>query len=151
MSKNSCHVNAVPDAVWRVISDPATYARWVVGAKEVRGADDNWPQEGSSLHHTSGAGTANVKDRTTVVESTPARHIRMRAGLRPIGVAEVVLDLRDDSGGTEVVMHEQFVEGVPAFVKPLASLALRSRNAETLRRLRELAEGPSDVSSTQED
>lgn len=139
MAINRTHIDATPEQVWDVISDASTYRRWVVGAKDVRSADSNWPEEGAALHHTSGAGPANIKDRTTVIQSTPARRIKLRAGLRPIGVAEVILDLRDDGSGTEVTMREELVEGVPRFVQPIADLALRSRNIETLRRLGEMA------------
>lgn len=142
MSENHAHSTADRTSVWKVVADPSSYQQWVVGAKAVRGADPDWPAPGSSLHHTSGAGPVAIKDRTTVIEADPGRRVRLRARLRPLGVAEVTIDLRDaEDGGTDLVVEEHFVEGLPAVVPPLSNLLLRGRNTATARRLGRLAEG----------
>jgi len=126
--------------VWAVMSDPYAYADWVVGAKDVRTVEGSWPHVGAKLHHRTGAGPVTIEDETEVIEVEPCAHLKLRAGLRPFGVAEVVIDVRPVDGGTELVMQETFVEGIRGRVTRMVTASgLGGRNVETLRRLSRLA------------
>src|SRR4051812_23371744 len=116
MSTTTKVTDLPPDAVWRVIADPQTYADWVVGAKEVRAVTGPWPQPGSEIHHTVGAGAAENKDVTIVLEASAPNHIKLKAHFRPLGVAEVTIDLQDNNGGTEIVMNEVMIDGAASHI-----------------------------------
>lgn len=142
MAENRHTVNASPSAVWSVLADADSYGYWVVGAKEVRSTSGEWPEVGSALHHTLGAGPAEVvKDRTEVMESRPETHLRLKAQMRPLGTAEIVLDLVPRGTATEVVMMERFVGGfLGRMYGKVISASVKARNVESLRRLGKLAE-----------
>jgi len=139
---NEIEIAAPPEAVFDVLADPALYGYWVVGAKKIRGADDGFPAPGTRLHHTVGVGPLTLSDHSTVVESERPRRLVLDAHLGAIGSALVTLDLLDADGGTRVVMTERASRGIPARVGHKAgNLLLRGRNALSLERLKELAEG----------
>ena len=99
MARNEIHVNVAPAKVFAVLADPQSYATWVVGSKEVRGADSAWPAKGTRFHHTVGVGPINLKDHTSVEEVDPPRRLVLRTKVRPFAVARVVLELRPERGG----------------------------------------------------
>jgi uncharacterized protein YndB with AHSA1/START domain len=138
-ARNHCFIDAPPEAVFAVLSDPASYDRWVVGAKEVRDADASWPARGSRLHHTIGAGPIGLDDSTSVLASDAPRHLRLRARGRPLGIALVDFELAPERGGTRVQLREWIADPwfVAAFNLILDPL-IRVRNAETLRRLNDV-------------
>ena|SRR5829696_9015937 len=143
MARTMSHVAATPDRVFAVLADGWTYDHWVVGCKQIRAVDDNWPEPGATLHHSVGLGPVTVRDTTTVIESDPARRIVLRARARPAGVARVEIDLAERDGGTEVTLRERPVSGPPALVhNPLQDWLIDRRNREGLRRLKQLAERP---------
>lgn len=147
MARNTTHIDAPPERVFEVLTDPDSYGYWVVGSKHIRGADPDWPGEGSAFHHSVGFGPITVKDSTTVEEIEPPRRIKLRAKARPLGTARVTLELEPERGGTHVTMIEDPADALTAFVfNPLTHLAVRGRNVESLNRLRELAEGKIDPS-----
>jgi uncharacterized protein YndB with AHSA1/START domain len=133
---NQCFINAAPNAVFAVLSDPQSYDRWVVGATAVRDADASWPEPGSRLHHTVGVGPIALQDSTSVIASDPPRHLRMRARGRPFGSAHIDFELAAERHGTRVRLREWIAE--PWFVAAFNLLfdpLIHVRNAETLRRL----------------
>ncbi|HEY8465200.1 MAG TPA: SRPBCC family protein [Solirubrobacterales bacterium] len=141
MARNSTHINASPERVFEVLTDPDAYGYWVVGSKEIRGADPDWPQPGSQFHHSVGFGPFTVKDSTRVELYEPPRRLRLRAKARPLGTARVTMELRPADGGTDVTMIEDPADPLTAFVfNPLTHLLVRGRNVESLNRLKELAE-----------
>ncbi len=142
MAENKTTVEASPSAVWSVLADAQTYGDWVVGAKEIRGTSGQWPEVGSVLHHTLGAGPAEiVKDRTEVTECQPQQHLRLRAMMRPLGIAEIIFDLIPQGSSTQVVMKERFVGGLLGRLYGVVmSGSIKARNVETLRRLSNLAQ-----------
>jgi uncharacterized protein YndB with AHSA1/START domain len=142
MARTTIHVDAPPEAVFAVLSDPATYEHWVVGCKEIRGVEGAWPEPGATFHHAVGIGPITVKDSTSVTESVPARRLVLRARARPTGVARVELDLAGRDGGTEVAITEVPIEGPPAMLhNPVQDWLIDRRNREGLQRLKQLAEG----------
>lgn len=132
-------VKALPDQIWAVLADPYTYERWVVGAKDIRTADGTWPEQGSTLQHTSGLGPLNLKDNTKVIESDPLRRLVLEARGRPLGIARIEIELKPQGSSTVVTMTEYAVR--PELAKrlnPVLNPFLHSRNSEALRRLDDL-------------
>lgn len=138
---NEIEIAASPEAVFDVLSDPAAYAHWVVGAKEIRGADPGFPQPGTRFHHTVGVGPLTLKDHTTVVELEPPRRLVLEANLRALGSALVTLDLHPQGAGSRIVMTERPSRGLPLRIgHKLGDVLLRGRNFLSLEQLKELVE-----------
>jgi uncharacterized protein YndB with AHSA1/START domain len=140
VATNRIHIAAPPEKVFRLLATGDRYADWVVGAKRVRSVDAGWPQPGSSFHHTVGVGLVSVDDRTTVVAHEPPRRLVLDAGVGPVGRARVEFVVEPDGDGSRVEMIEDVVTG-PEAVRRVADPVVEARNAEALRRLRELCEG----------
>ncbi len=141
MTTNRITMPVAPDAVFAVLFDADEYARWVVGAKKIRGTDPNWPAEGSRFHHTVGAGPANIDDSSKILVADPPRRFQLEVRFRPGGVALVTIDVEPrPDGGSLVTMHEQPTSGpVRRWWSPILSAVMHVRNALSLRRLRRLA------------
>src|SRR3954451_17985749 len=129
-----------PEAVWDVLSDPDSYAYWVVGSKHIRDADPDFPEPGSKFHHTIGVGPLTVDDHTKVLEAERPSLLRLRAKARPVGTAKETVRMTPVDGGTEVEITEN-PDGVFTFLalSPAVHLFTHVRNAESLMRLEELA------------
>ena len=130
---------ATPDQIWAVLADPMTYEHWVVGAKDIRTADGNWPEPGSTFDHTSGFGPLELKDNTKVLESEPPRRLVLEARGRPLGIARIEITLEPKDSATVVTMTEKAVRPAAATaLNPALNPLIHSRNVESLRRLEEL-------------
>ena len=129
-----------PAAVWDALADPSTYADWVVGSKRIRATDAAWPAPGSRFHHTVGVGPLSVDDHTESLEADAPRRLRLRAKARPLGTAQVTLELAPSEGGTYVRMTEN-PDGLSCVLglNPVVHLLTMARNAESLRRLEQVA------------
>lgn len=133
------HVDAPPERCFEVLSDPRSYAYWVVGSREIRDADPDWPALGSKFHHTFEGG---IEDHTVVEEVEPNRRLRMRAKARPLGTAFVTVTMRPEDGGSRVTIEEEPADRVTRlFFNPLLDRLLHTRNEDSAARLKELAEG----------
>lgn len=139
-SENSTHIDASPTQVFDVLLDPWRYADWVVGAKEIREVDPDWPAVGSRFHHTVGVGPISTDDATKVEAIDAPRHLVLRAFVKPLGAARIVLDVEPEEGGSRVTMEEEPVEGPATAGGVVVDGALALRNVESLRRLRHLVE-----------
>ena len=141
MAVNETYVSAAPEAVFEVLADPYGYGYWVPGASRTRAADADWPEPGTTFHHTQGAFGVGLKDSTSVVSAERPRTLVLEARFRPFAINKVEFRLFPQGGGTRVVMVEYPTGGLAAKVhNPLFEVAFKLRNAETLRRLRKLAE-----------
>ena len=141
MARNDVFVAAPRTRVWGVLSDLLTYDYWVVGAKEIRDADERFPAPGTRFHHAVAFGPITVKDHTEVVAADPPHRLELRAKARPLGTAKVVLTLTNEGNGTRVEMREDPGDLLTALVfNPLTHLLVRGRNEESLERLALLAE-----------
>jgi uncharacterized protein YndB with AHSA1/START domain len=129
-----------PEAVWDALADPRGYGYWVVGSKIIRDADPHWPEPGSKFHHTVGVGPLEVSDHTESIDAVRPGLLRIRAKGRPLGTATVTMEMRVRDGGTLVRMTET-PDGLARVLdlNPLFVLLTKSRNAESLMRLEELA------------
>ncbi len=129
-----------PQAVWDALADPSSYGYWVVGSKEIRDADPDWPAPGSKFHHTVGGGPFQVSDHTESLEAEPPRRLRLRAKARPFGMANVTMEMLPKDGGTVVRMHEGPAGPTAVLsLNPLVHVLTKLRNAESLMRLEEIA------------
>jgi uncharacterized protein YndB with AHSA1/START domain len=142
MARNQRLIPASPERIFEVLSDPDSYAYWVVGSDTIRDADPRWPAVGSRFHHRVGWGPLKINDHTEVLGVDPPTHLELRAKARPLGTARVVLDLERRGGGTLVTMVEDGGDPLTRLVfNPLTHLLVRGRNDKSLRRLEELAVG----------
>ncbi len=141
-------IHASPAEVWDVLADGWLYPVWVVGASRMREVADEWPSDGSRLHHSLGAWPLLINDNTEVVESRPGNLLSLRGRGWPLGEVAIVIRLRPVGAETEVAIEEDVVAGPGRFVPlPVRALALRWRNEETLRRLAYIAERRTTASS----
>jgi uncharacterized protein YndB with AHSA1/START domain len=147
MAHNEIHVDAAPESVFDVLADPRSYARWVVGSKQIRAADSAWPAAGATFDHSVGVGPLVVHDGTTVRASDRPRRLELLVRVRPFTQAVVTLRLYADADGTRVEMDEHPVDRRSRLMlfNPLTEPLLRLRNAESLRRLKTLAEGSEPI------
>jgi uncharacterized protein YndB with AHSA1/START domain len=135
-------VRASPEAVFEVLSDGWSYAAWVVGTARIRAVSDDWPAAGARLHHSVGLWPLLLSDDTQVLDCVPGRRLVLRARLRPLGEADVTIELEPVAEGTRLTFAEDLTSPgarslVPGFVRD--ALVTR-RNAESARRLALLAE-----------
>lgn len=136
MARNERIINATPEQIWAVLADAKSYDRWVVGAKDIRTADDTWPEPGSRLHHTVGFGPLQLKDNTKVLESEAPRLLVMEARGRPFGIARIEMHLEPQASGTKVTMIEYALRPDPVkLLNPALDPLIHSRNTESLLRL----------------
>jgi hypothetical protein len=142
VARNEILVDASVEQTFRVLADPRCYGIWVVGSSEIRRADPNWPAPGTAFDHTVGMWPVRIADHTEVLSADPPRCLELLAHARPLPPARVILRLRPEGGGTRVVMEED-IEPIPLRIAlwPVTQIAVRLRNAESLRRLKGLAEG----------
>jgi uncharacterized protein YndB with AHSA1/START domain len=140
MATNERFMPVPPEAVWEALADPRGYGYWVVGSKDIRDADPDWPAPGARFHHTVGFGPLTIRDHTVALEARSPTFLRLRAKARPLGTAKVTLTMTPQNGGTRVRMTEN-PDGATSWLtlNPLLQILTRGRNAESLMRLEELA------------
>lgn len=140
MALNEIEIAASLETVWRVLADPDAYAYWVVGTKEIRGADEGFPAEGTRLYHRVGVGPLTLSDSSKVLRSDPPRVLILETRLGPLGSARVEIELHAQGAGTRVLLKEVGARGPNRLLQPAGDLLLRGRNKWSLDRLKELAE-----------
>jgi uncharacterized protein YndB with AHSA1/START domain len=140
MSRTTTHIDATPDRVFDLLDDARTYEFWVVGCKDIRAVDDDWPANGSAFHHKVGMGRSPSRTPRRS-SSASARAPQAPRTARPAGVAHVDFALTPSGSGTTITITEAPVEGPPAKLhNPVQDKLIHGRNVETLRRLKWLAE-----------
>jgi uncharacterized protein YndB with AHSA1/START domain len=141
MATNHIQIAVSPDEVFAALANAANYGDWVVGSDTVRDADPEWPKVGSRFHHRVGVGPLKLNDHTEVLEVDPPHRLVMHARARPLGTAEVAMRLTERDGGTLVTMTETAGDRLSRLVlNRLTDPLIRLRNAESLRRLKRIAE-----------
>jgi len=128
--------------VWDVLANGWTYAQWVVGNSRMRAVDPNWPEPGSTIHHSIGIWPALLDDSTVVLASEPTHELVLLANGRPFGKARITLRLFDLAhGGCRIEMAEVPVSAPLSWLPDRLSLtAAFPRNRECTWRLAALAE-----------
>jgi Polyketide cyclase / dehydrase and lipid transport len=141
MSVNEQTTEAKPATVWSVLADAESYGHWVVGAREVRAVEGDWPTPGATFHHTQGLGPLPIiKDTTSVLEEEEGRRLKIEVRIRPWLVGHVEFQLEEVDAGTRIRMHESTQTGVLFPLKPLLDRLFKARNVESIRRLKAEAE-----------
>ena len=142
MDQTEILIAVEPGDVWATLADASTFQDWVVGCKEVRHVEGDWPAVGSAIHHSIGVGAMTIDDTTSVEEAEPGRRLVLRARVRPAGVALVKLTLEAvGAAATNLIMEEAIIDGPISHVPDaLTDPVLHPRNVASLRRLKELAE-----------
>ncbi|MGN6800081.1 MAG: SRPBCC family protein [Gaiellaceae bacterium] len=141
MAENQVIIDASREEVFAVLADGPRYHHWVMGAADVRGADDEWPAPGSRIHHSTGVGPLTIDDSTEVVTCEPPRRLELLAHLGPLGSFRVEFKLDALAGGrTCVTMEEAPVEGVSKLAGPVGDALGKLRNMLSLARLKSIAE-----------
>lgn len=142
MSRTVAYVKAPPSDVFAVLTNPYSYAYWVVGCKRIRSVEDTWPAPRSAFHHTVGVGPMATNDETRVVRIDPPRMLELQARAWPAGQARVTLLVEGSGGGSRIEMIEEPTAGPARWMhNPVLDAAAHARNTVALRRLRRVAEG----------
>lgn len=142
MARNEILIDAAPEAVFALLSDPRSYGDWVVGSKEIRAADPDWPAAGAAFDHSVGLGWLTLSDRTSVLSARAPSCLELKARARPLPSARVKLRLEPEGTGTRVTMVEKpFNSVLSVMIGPVGHWLMKLRNTEALRRLKRLAEG----------
>ncbi len=89
-----------------MLADPPTYEEWVVGNKEIRDHDPNWPAPGTEFRHKVGFGPLSFKDKTVSLGAVPTHRLVMNVRALPIGHGIVTFELTEAGAGTLVRMEE---------------------------------------------
>jgi uncharacterized protein YndB with AHSA1/START domain len=142
VAENTTTIDATPEQIFEVLLDAWTYKDWVVGADDIRDVDPEWPAVGARFHHTVGVGPAKTDDNTKIVALDPPRRLVLEARARPAGIAHVEFLVEPSTeGGSTITIEEHPIDG-PATALPdaVTDVGLKLRNAETLRRLRNVVE-----------
>lgn len=129
------------EAVHAVLCDPTAYGHFVVGTKRVRRFEPQWPEPGSTFHHSVGAGPFVLRDRTDAVRHDPPSGLVVRPHIRPFVVLETVFALEARGDETLLRLDEYAVDGLfrPVWPGPLDAL-LGLRNRLVVQRIARLAE-----------
>ncbi len=141
MATNHIQIAVSPTEVFAALANAANYGDWVVGSDTIRDADPDWPKVGSRFYHRVGVGPLKLNDHTEVLAVDPPRRLIMHARARPLGTAEVSMQLAERDGGTFVTMTETAGNRLSRLVlNRLTDPLIHLRNAESLRRLKRIVE-----------
>lgn len=142
MAHNEIHIGVPPERVFAVLSEPRSFARWVVGSREIRRADPGWPTGGAAFDHRVGVWPFTLADNSEVVQCEPSRLLKLLVKARPFSRAYVTLTLKSSDGGTRLSMDEFAADTRSRlFFNPLTDPLVHLRNNVSLRRLKALSEG----------
>ncbi|CAN5752100.1 SRPBCC family protein [soil metagenome] len=132
------HTIALPvTAVYGALTTPQTYPHWLVGCRDIRSVDQDWPKEGSAFHHRVGlAGPITVADNTKVLEQQDDAILSLEVRARPFGRGRATFTLASGiEPGTTVVELDEVPIGLLAPTKPLADPLISRRNERSLANL----------------
>jgi uncharacterized protein YndB with AHSA1/START domain len=142
VARNEIFISVPPGKVFEVLSDPRAYGRWVPGTRMIRAADRDWPAEGAALDHSVGPRRGGISDHTSVRAVLAPVMIELQANARPFATAKILIQLQPEGNGTRVILIEEpAIKALSLLIGPVGHGLLRLRNADALRRLKELAEG----------
>jgi uncharacterized protein YndB with AHSA1/START domain len=132
----SREIEASAREVFAVLTDPTTYPDWLVGAKDIRDIDDDWPIVGSKFFHRVGLGPLSIPDSTKVIEVVPDRQLVLAVRARPFVSAVATFTLVSDGRRCVVSFEEEpAVRFLGNVVRPLLDPMTHVRNHVSLKRL----------------
>ncbi|CAN5838685.1 SRPBCC family protein [soil metagenome] len=134
--------------VFEALVDPGTYPLWLVGAREIRSVDADWPAVGSAFYHRIGlVGPLKVSDLTKVVEIEEPHRLSLEVRARPLGRGRATFVLTERSGPAGPQTVAEVTEGPigpVAPIEPLVGPLTARRNRRSLANLADhLQRGPS--------
>lgn len=146
MAHNEIQIAAPLEQVFAVLSDPRSFARWVVGSREIRRADPGWPKVGTAFDHKVGIRPFTLADSSEVVQCEPPHLLKLLVKARPFSRAYVTLNLKPSNNGTRLSMDEFAADARSRlFFNPVTDPFVHLRNDVSLRRLKALAEGKEPI------
>jgi len=146
MAHNEIEIGVGPERVFAVLADPRSYARWVVGSREIRKADPEWPAVGSAFDHKVGVWPFVISDHSSVVECAAPSSLKLLVKARPLSRAYVTLQLEGHDGRTRVSMDEHAADMRSKLLfNRLTDPLVEIRNRVSLRRLKALSEGSEPI------
>src|SRR3954469_12636945 len=128
------------EQVFDVLARPESYPKWLVGAKEIRDVDDDWPSPGSRFHHRFGLiGPLSIPDSTKVLDIDRPRMLSLEVRARPMGRGRATFTLDDVASGNGRPYTRVTIEEVPLGSLSVATPALdpiiKGRNVASLNAL----------------
>ena len=130
-----------PRDVFSVLADGNLLSGWIHESSFVDDIDQAWPLPGSQSTHSSRLGPIPLRDRTSIVEWDPPRHVTLTISGRLVGSTVVTLDVEAGANGCLAHISEVVIHG-PGLLVPrtLRRAGLHLNNGERLERLARLAE-----------
>jgi hypothetical protein len=123
--------------VWDVLADGRSYAEWVLGTRNIRDVDPDWPGQGAEIRYAVGIGRWTFEDITTVRLAEPGRRLELEAHAGRLGTARVSIVLLPwGESQTVVILDEHPLSGPGArWHSIMVEALLRLRNERMLRSL----------------
>jgi uncharacterized protein YndB with AHSA1/START domain len=142
MAFTSRIIDAPAGVVWAALIDPSTYPDWLIGTREVREIESDWPAIGSGFHHSVGVPPLVLRDRTHITAILPGRRLELAVKARPLVSACARFELVSDGDRTVVTLEEEPAHRVIGnLVRPVLDVATHHRNHRSLRNLDDLLTG----------
>lgn len=130
--------------VFAVVVDPNTYPEWLVGAADMRGVDDDWPQPGSRFHHRVGFRPFTLADSTELLAVEPDRLLRLGVRARPLISAIATFTLLGDGSRCVVTLEEEPApRSIGNVLRPVLDPLTHLRNHQSLKQLDRFLRAPS--------
>jgi uncharacterized protein YndB with AHSA1/START domain len=132
----SREIPASAHEVYKILIDPHTYPHWLVGAKDIRDIDGDWPAAGSKFHHRVGAGPLTIPDSTKVLAAVADRQLVLAVRARPLVSAVATFTLVSDGAHCVVQFEEEPAQRlIGNIARPVLDPITHARNHESLKRL----------------
>jgi uncharacterized protein YndB with AHSA1/START domain len=141
MATVSRSIDADVRDVFATIVDPQTYPHWLVGARDIRSVDDEWPRPGSAFHHRVGlVGPLKIADLSKVVEIDEPTLLTLEVRARPLGRGLATFRLGPSPAGDHgcLVVLEEIPLGLLSHLQPILDPITERRNGLSLAQLEDL-------------
>lgn len=124
-------------SVFEVLADPRTYPHWLIGARDIRSVETNWPEPGSRFHHRVGLiGPLKVADSTKVLDIDEPRMLSLEVRARPVGRGRATFNLRETTADGGEPATDLEIDEVPlgklAPLSPVLAPVTAARNRRSL-------------------
>jgi uncharacterized protein YndB with AHSA1/START domain len=129
------------DEVFAVLLDPHTYPHWLVGARDIRAVDEDWPTPGSAFHHRVGlVGPLKIADLSKVLAITEPELLSLEVRARPLGRGRATFRLHRAPDGSDrcLVELDEVPIGVLEHLRPVLDPVTAHRNRRSLEQLEDL-------------
>jgi hypothetical protein len=146
MARNEIVVGVAPDEMFTLLLDPFVYPKWVVGTRQVREVDTDWPRMGARFHHSVGVGPISTRDSTKILSSRRSTWTS-RCDSAPLALPASHSGSQTPAvGRCRIVLREDPIAGPAEGLRGRAwDAVVHARNALSLWRLRRLTESRQGV------